>query len=72
MKEGGTLTYRCRACGKVYDSCHVPDVHRALSDITRDGRSDPEWLMFRSLVYVHTCADGEYGIADLIGGKCDR
>lgn len=59
-KRPGRLHYKCRQCGRLDTYTVTPDVpgHLAmcvLGDLTK-------------LYQLHNCGDGEWGVADLVGG----
>jgi hypothetical protein len=70
----GYLVYKCRRCGELSKNTHVPDGGCALLGIL-----NPNLLDFRKIWQgiplekydIHTCKDGNAGIADIIGFEKD-
>jgi hypothetical protein len=72
-ETGGVIIHKCRRCGGLDKSLHVPDVLAALCCVT-SGIPTP-WkpsAMNPKMVGVHHCADGNHGVSDMIGGEIDK
>jgi len=79
--RGGWLVYKCRKCGKLDRSAHVPDVRRALVSIGVDGRTPREWGNWSGLTGMHYCTEAVgsiksgqgamIGVSDLISAEED-
>ena len=72
MNNGGSLKYKCRRCGEIGGSVHVPNYLLALSSINTNGRTPREWGMQMGITDIHACGDGNLGISDLIGAELDK
>ena len=74
MRDPGKILFRCRLCGEVYNPCHVPDWHTAIS-YAATGREQDHELYQRpqtpELFHIHFCDDGRRGLADLVGAQPD-
>lgn len=74
--KGGTLQYKCRKCGEIDESYHVPRLLLTLIRIRigLPGSDDKTDLLGSALTdtAIHTCKKGHIGIADLIGGYEDE
>ena len=67
------LIYKCRRCGKLCNSCSVPDGIMALVKIVNGLPTPKEWgAQAPGLVNIHNCDDGELGVSDLIGAEKAR
>ena len=68
----GFLIYRCRRCGEEVRNTHVPLVLTAVT-LLQAGKQLPEsWGPMSksvSLIGVHECSSGGYGVTDLISGE---
>ena len=69
---GGNLVYKCRNCGETYSNCHAPNLSLALSCIMIDGVTPKQWGIPATMIDIHSCKNGEEGIADLVGGIPDK
>jgi hypothetical protein len=68
----GRLLYRCRACGTLDRSVHVPDLVRALALLALGKPLPRSWgVVPHALHDLHVCSGGSLGVADLIGGDPD-
>ena len=70
--DGGFLKYKCRRCGEIKGSAHVPNCLLALSSINAKGITPREWGMQMGITDIHNCNDGNLGISDLIGVVLDK
>lgn len=70
--KGGFLKYKCRRCGEIEGSVHVPCCLVALSNINTNGKTPREWGMQIGITDIHSCNDGNLGISDLIGAVLDK
>lgn len=70
MGKPGVLLYRCRLCGEIERSPHVPDVEEALCCLVVDGAYSTEGST-ATMLTMHYCGSGRVGIADLIGAEGD-
>jgi len=76
-RHDGRVLYRCRLCNQTYEVAHVPDVHCSLAYAALGIELDPALCSQEPLAPkmfdIHCCGGkgGEYGVADLIGGKVD-
>jgi len=71
--KGGTLEYKCRRCGEMDASTHVPDILHAIVCLAGDLKLPNVW--FGSPVGklgIHNCKDGGLGVSNLIGGIEDE
>ena len=69
MREPGCLVYKCRMCGGLDKTLHIPDINAVVN--IQIGISLPkEWGCFSpQMTGVHSCEDGGIGITDLVGGE---
>lgn len=73
-KKSGTLQYKCRRRGVIFDVAHAHDLVAALVSIETNGHI--EHMVTGTA--MHTCAGSRIGvkdmvgIADLIGGRFDQ
>jgi hypothetical protein len=69
---GGLLVYRCRRCGRLDRSIHVPDLIKALVCLSSEFSLPDDWgPMKPNLTGLHHCPGGWLGVTDLIGGRPD-
>jgi hypothetical protein len=71
--RGGVLVYKCRMCGGLDKSTHVPACMTALICLV-GGMDFPKTWFGRpgEKVTVHICKSGRLGVADLIGAEMDE
>lgn len=70
MSERGFLVYKCRMCGGLDKSTHVPDGASAALAIVVGIKSIQNWG--HSMVQTHRCKDGNIGVTDFIGVELDE
>lgn len=72
MNNPGIIIYKCRRCGDLEKSTHVPNVDKAVI-LTVNGIGTPkDWgPLSPKMISVHSCKDGNIGVSDLIGGITD-
>ncbi len=71
FKECGVLLYKCRNCGGIDESLHVPSVTLALVELEGCGNLERLWpntFVVRDKG-LHCCSNGTTGVSDLIGGR---
>lgn len=70
----GWLLYKCKLCGRVEKSLHVPDVAIILGCILRGEPLPKSWIASNIVkrTSLHHCEEGRTGIMDLIGGTIDK
>lgn len=68
----GNLIYKCRMCGKIFKSVHVPDGYIALAAIINDESTPKSWgaNVLSDKTICH-CYMNKIGVADLIGFEKD-
>jgi len=72
ITKPGLLQYKCRRCGKIDKSTHVPNVLQVLISVMNDYELPKEWFGIPvTKTDIHHCEDGGAGVSDLIGGIND-
>ena len=76
MRNGGTLDYKCRRCGKVFSPTHAPDTTTVVSCFVVGVPLPEGWggVSRRQKVEatnMHECRKGVMGIGDFIGTTND-
>jgi len=72
ITKGGLLEYKCRRCGKIDKSIHVPSVLQVLISVMNDYKLPKKWFGIPvTKTSIHQCDDEGAGVTDLIGGMCD-
>lgn len=73
-QHSGDVLYKCRKCGSIDDSLHVPNLHLFLLACTRPIGTLISKREGRGTVslYGMRYKDGCMGITDLIGGNLDE
>ncbi len=66
MSRPGLMVYKCRRCGGLDMSSHVPDIMFGVISATTG--TSMAWGSV-SLLTTHSCPDGGFGVADLTGGE---
>lgn len=72
MNRGAFLLYRCRACGNVDRSAHVPDGDAAWLVIGGVIASPPGWGWAVKPTSTHACSPKILGMADFAGVEFDE
>ena len=67
-EKGGELLYKCRQCGCIDNSLHVPNIMRTLHDIEIFGVTQNNGIKAK-MTSTHICDRGFWGISDLIGAE---
>jgi hypothetical protein len=68
MLGGALMVYKCRLCGDTDDSTHCPSILQAISMLNRKSKTHDEPPgIIKYWQDLHRCADGRYGVADLVG-----
>lgn len=70
--RGGEVVYKCRRCGGESNSMHCPSIVHTMSMLQRKSKAHDDPPGF--VVYwqdLHRCADGRYGVSDLVGFNPD-
>lgn len=67
----GILIYRCRACGKLDNSTHAPDLMTVIVSIMTGEAGKPFAGVPVDKWSIHSCEDGTLGVSDLVGGWPD-
>ncbi len=72
MNNPGKIVYKCRRCGCLENSTHVPNVDKAVILIAKGIEMPKEWgPLSPGMTSIHACKDGNIGVSDLIGGITD-
>lgn len=72
MDNPGVLVYKCRRCGEIEKSIHVPDVNMAVILIVLGSDMPKDWgHLSPKMTSIHNCRDGDIGICDFVGGEKD-
>lgn len=72
LQKGGDLLYKCRLCGQEDRSGHCPSILDASTAILGHGRTPRDMGIIFKMQELHSCADGRYGVSDLIGFEPDK
>lgn len=73
MNRGAFMVYKCRMCGELHKSFHVPDGMVAAIEMTKGAPFPEHWGGHTpNMVSVHYCKDGNIGVTDFIGCEFDR
>ena len=67
----GTLIYKCRKCGRVYDGVHAPDALVTCINLMQNIKLPYNGIPVRAY-NIHACNPVCIGIADLIGANYDE
>lgn len=68
----GLVQYKCRRCHEIEQSLHVPNVMHGLICVVNGQPTPREWgMQMLSLMSIHGCKDGGFGVSDLVGGIGD-
>lgn len=71
--QGGYLIYKCRMCGELDKTTHVPDGVITIACLTGGCELPKTWFGIKPhLIDAHACKDGNYGVTDLIGCELDK
>lgn len=72
----GTLEYRCNLCGCISPHGTSPHVLKTLAVVMKGEQSCAEKIvrMYGGVpsMVVHSCADGNYGIAEFVGVRPNK
>ena len=68
----GSLLYKCRNCGEIYEDCHVPNITTALVCLITCGKTPEQWGRSVTTMSIHNCKNGECGVSDIVGAKSDE
>lgn len=72
MNSPGTIIYKCRRCGDLEKSTHVPNIDKAVILMIKGIEMPKDWgPLSPKMISIHSCADGNIGVCDLIGGERD-
>jgi len=73
MGIGGTLIYKCRFCGGLEKSTHVPDGDKAIIYMVKGIETPKNWGPLKpGILSVHNCSNGYVGVTDLVGVEFDE
>jgi len=74
ITKPGFIEYKCRRCGEIDRSTHVPGLLTVLLGVMNDYNIIPkEWFGTPvTQTGIHHCKDGGAGVTDLIGGVPDE
>jgi hypothetical protein len=68
ITRGGFMLYKCRRCGGVDDSVHVPSIVWAFTQIDQNGSTKEIPGAPQGWHGLHRCNHGDvYGVSDLVG-----
>ena len=70
--RGGDMLYKCRRCGETEGKTHCPNVLTTFTEIVARGDTGAMGGIVKGLTDLHFCADGDFGISDLIGFRGDK
>lgn len=66
------MIYRCRLCGREDRSGHCPSILDTSTAIIAHGRTDRDKGIIFHMHELHSCADGRFGVSDLLGFDPDK
>jgi hypothetical protein len=73
ISKPGLIEYKCRRCGKIDTSIHVPSVLQVLISVMNDYELPKKWFGVPvTKTNIHHCENGGAGVSDLIGGTIDN
>ena len=71
--KGAFLLYKCRACGKIDKSTHVPNGHTAIFVMLGISDTPKTWgSALPGMTCAHFCDSSHYSITDFIGVEFDE